>query len=120
MGIDHIIAILILEQSSPALLCSKGLFVGSLLLLCLGFGTIGCLRARSIGPLILSWSRCIWAVLEQKAWIAILYPRDLRTRGARHPLSHADFVAPKMPLRWLRIYESVSKVLNDPPLVGRE
>jgi hypothetical protein len=32
MGVDHIIAILILKQISSALLCSRRLFVGSLLL----------------------------------------------------------------------------------------
>jgi len=33
MGVDHIIAILILKQSSSALLCSRHLFLGSLVLL---------------------------------------------------------------------------------------
>jgi hypothetical protein len=32
MGIDHIIAILVLKQSSSALLCSRHLFVDCLLL----------------------------------------------------------------------------------------
>ena len=112
MGIDHIIAMLIFKQFSSALLCSRRLFVGSFFrCLFLGF--------RIIGIILRSWSQCIWAVLEQKAWKAIVYSRDLGTRGTPRPLSHADFVAPKMTFRWLRIYKSVSKVLNDPSLVRR-
>jgi hypothetical protein len=112
MRVDHIIAILILEQSASALLCSRRLFVCSLLLWCLGF--------RTIGIILRSWSHFIWAVLEQKTWKVVFYPRDLSTRGTSNQMSHADFVVPKMTFRWLRIYESVSKVLNDPPLVRRK
>ena len=94
MGIDYIIAILILKQSSSALLCSRRLFVGSLLRrLFLGF--------RIIGILLRSGTQCLWAILEQKTWKPAVYPRDLGSRGAGQPLSHADLVAAKMTFRWL-------------------
>ena len=57
MGVDHIIAILILKQSSSALLCGTRVFVGSLFrYLFVGFGII-CIILRL-------WSQCLWAVLE--------------------------------------------------------
>jgi hypothetical protein len=113
MGVEHIIANLVLQQFSSALLCSRLLFVGSLFR-CLF------LAFRVIGIIQLSWSQFLWAFLEQITWKAVVYPRDPGTCGTPNPLSHADFVAPKMTFRWLRIYESIRKVLNDPPLVRRK
>jgi len=113
MGVEHIIANLVLQQSSSALLCSRLLFVGS-------FFRCLFLAFRVIGIIQLSWSQFRRAFLEQITWKAVVYPRDPGTCGTPNPLSHADFVAPKMTFRWLRIYESIRKVLNDPPLVRRK
>ena len=41
------------------------------------------------------WSHFTWAVLDQKTWEAVFYPRDLSTRGTCNSLSHANFS------RWL-------------------
>ena len=74
--------------------------------------------------LVSTSSRCSqqWYIFRYKqvVYIFVLLVPYHGTRGTPNPLSHADFVATKMALRWLRIYESVSKVLNDPPLVRRE
>ena len=59
MGVEHIIANLVLQQSSSALLCSKRLFVGSLLR-CLFLGV------RITGIILCSWSQRLWAALEQR------------------------------------------------------
>ena len=66
MGIDHIIAILILKQSSSALLCSRRLFVGSLFI-CLFIGP------RFVtGTILRLWSQCLWAVLEHNTREAVV------------------------------------------------
>jgi hypothetical protein len=86
MGVDHIKAILVLEQSSSTLLYSRRLFVARILRCRLHISII-CI-------ILLSWSQCIWAVLEQMTWKAPIYPRHFGARRAPHQLPHADFVAP--------------------------
>ena len=66
IGVDHIIAIFILQQSSSALLWSRRLFVASLL----WCGVV----VSMIGITLFSWSQCIRAVLEQITREAPIYP----------------------------------------------
>ena len=112
MSIYHIVAVRVFEQCASTLFCSTRLFIARVLRLRL--------MASIIIVSFLSRSQCIRTVLEEVTWEALVYPRHSRARGASHPLPHADFVAPEVAFRRLRIYESVGEVLDDATLLGWE
>ena len=110
VGVDHIKAILILEQSSPALLCSKGL-----LLLCLGSGTTGCLGVRS--SLVVSLH--LGSPGTESMDSSRLSTRPSHT-WRPPPAVSCRLCPPEMTLRGPRKHKSVSKILNNPTLTWRE